>query len=204
MKLNVVPASTGLSWVKLGVKTFFRQPLAMSGLFFMFMAVVSVLSVVPFIGTAVSLALVPAATVGLMAASREALAGRFPMPVLLLTAFRSGQDRARAMLILGGMYAGALLLVVFFTWVSMREALRTGTPREQVEADADAALRAAGFVPDYAVIRRPDFTAPVDGEGGAHVALIAARHLITVVCGGLHWTLWLQRPPRMRVMAVSR
>lgn len=112
MKLNAVPASTGLSWVKLGVKTFFSQPLAMSGLFFMFMAVVSVLSVVPLIGTPVSLALVPAATVGLMAASREALAGRFPMPLLLLTAFRSGQDRARAMLILGGMYAGALLLVL--------------------------------------------------------------------------------------------
>lgn len=112
MKLNAVPASTGLSWVKLGVKTFFSQPLAMSGLFFMFMAVVSVLSVVPLIGTPVSLALVPAATVGLMAASREALAGRFPMPLLLLTAFRSGKDRARAMLILGGMYAGALLLVL--------------------------------------------------------------------------------------------
>jgi pantoate--beta-alanine ligase len=36
-------------------------------------------------------------------------------------------------------------------------------------------LRVAGFVPDYAVVRRPDFTAPVDGEGGARVALIAAR-----------------------------
>lgn len=27
---------------------------------------------------------------------------------------------------------------------------------------------------------------------------------LDVVCGGLHWTLWLQRPPQMRVMAVSR
>ena len=27
---------------------------------------------------------------------------------------------------------------------------------------------------------------------------------LEVVCGGLHWTLWLQRPPQMRVMAVSR
>ncbi|MDZ4186520.1 MAG: BPSS1780 family membrane protein [Hydrogenophaga sp.] len=112
MKLQIVPASTGLSWVKLGVKTFFRQPLAMSGLFFMFMATVSLLSVVPVIGSAISLALVPAATVGLMAASREAAAGRFPMPVMLLTAFRSGAERARPMLVLGGMYAGALLLVL--------------------------------------------------------------------------------------------
>ena len=27
---------------------------------------------------------------------------------------------------------------------------------------------------------------------------------LDVVCGGLRWTLWLQRPPLMRVMAVSR
>lgn len=112
MKLHIVPPSTGLSWVKLGVTTFFRQPLAMSGLFFMFMAVVSVLSVVPLIGTALSLALVPAATLGLMAASREAAEGRFPMPVTLITAFRSGAERARPMLILGGLYAAALLLVL--------------------------------------------------------------------------------------------
>jgi len=69
----------------------------------------------------------------------------------------------------------ALAPTIHRTLLAMREALRTGTPREQVEADADAALRAAGFVPDYAVIRRPDFTAPAGGEGGAHVALIAAR-----------------------------
>lgn len=58
---------------------------------------------------------------------------------------------------------------------AMRDAAQAGTPRGQVEADADAALRAAGFVPDYAVIRRPDFSEPADGEGGARVALIAAR-----------------------------
>lgn len=112
MKLNIVTPGTGLSWVKLGVRTFLRQPLAMSGLFFMFMAVVSVLSLVPVLGTALSMALVPAATVGLMAATREAVDGRFPMPLLLLTAFRSGPQRTRPMLVLGGLYAAALLLVL--------------------------------------------------------------------------------------------
>ncbi len=69
----------------------------------------------------------------------------------------------------------ALAPTIHRTLLAMREAMRAGTPREQVEADADAALRAAGFVPDYAVIRRPDFTVPADGEAGAQVALIAAR-----------------------------
>ncbi|WP_439588822.1 BPSS1780 family membrane protein [Hydrogenophaga sp.] len=112
MKLNLVPARTGLQWVKLGVKTFFRQPLAMSGLFFMFMATVSIVSLVPVLGTAISLALVPAATLGLMAASAEAAQGRFPMPSLLISGFRAGPDKTRSMLILGAMYAGGLMMVL--------------------------------------------------------------------------------------------
>lgn len=112
MKLNIVPARTGFQWVKLGAKTFFRQPLAMGGLFFMFMATVSVLSLIPLAGTLISLALVPAATLGLMAASREAEQGRFPMPTLLVTAFRAGPANTRSMLMLGAMYAAALMLVI--------------------------------------------------------------------------------------------
>jgi hypothetical protein len=111
MKLHIVPARTGFQWVKLGAQTFFRQPLAMAGLFFMFMATVSVLSLVPVIGTLLSLALVPAATLGLMAASREAQQGRFPMPTTMVTAFRAGPANTRSMLILGAMYAAALMLV---------------------------------------------------------------------------------------------
>ncbi|MBN9370339.1 MAG: hypothetical protein ABS53_01660 [Hydrogenophaga sp. SCN 70-13] len=112
MKLQVNKASLGWLWVKLGMRTFLRQPLAMSGLFFMFMALVSVLSIVPILGTAVAAALVPAATLGLMAATREAEQGRFPMPSLLLTAFRGGTERRRGMLLLGAMYAVALFLVM--------------------------------------------------------------------------------------------
>jgi hypothetical protein len=112
MKLQLVPARTGLQWVKLGVKTFFRQPLAMSGLFFMFMATVSIISLVPVLGTAISLTLVPAATLGLMAASEEASHGRFPMPSLLITGFRAGPSKTRSMLILGAMYAAGLMLVL--------------------------------------------------------------------------------------------
>ena len=112
MKLRYNPASTGLAWVKLGVRTFFRQPLALAGLFFMFMATLSVLSIIPLLGTAIGVALVPAATLGLMAATREAEAGRFPMPSVLISAFRHGAERRRDMLMLGALYAGALLVVL--------------------------------------------------------------------------------------------
>ena len=57
---------------------------------------------------------------------------------------------------------------------AMRDAMRAGDARERIEARADAMLRQAGFVPDYAVLRRPDLSVPVDGSG-PFVALIAAR-----------------------------
>ncbi len=109
MKLNMLAARTGMVWIKLGVQTFFKQPLALAGLFFMFMAVMTVVSQVPFIGLAIAMALLPAATLGLMAATREAINGRFPMPGVLLAGFRAGRLQARAMLILGGLYAVGFL-----------------------------------------------------------------------------------------------
>ena len=112
MKLNIVPARTGITWVKLGIQTFFKQPLAMVGLFFLYMAAATLVSLIPFVGVVLALAIVPAATLGLMAATQEATKGRFPMPTILVSAFRAGKQRARAMLVLGFLYAAACLLIV--------------------------------------------------------------------------------------------
>ncbi len=65
--------------------------------------------------------------------------------------------------------------VIHRVLLAMRDAARAGRSREQVEAEADAALRAAGFVPDYAALRAPDFSLPEDATGGPWVALVAAR-----------------------------
>ena len=112
MKLNILPPRQGVLWVKLGVKTFLRQPLALSGLFFIFMALMSILSMVPILGNALALALLPAATLGLMAATQEAVKGKFPMPAVLLSGFRAGRQELRSMLVLGALYAAGFLLVL--------------------------------------------------------------------------------------------
>lgn len=65
--------------------------------------------------------------------------------------------------------------VIHRVLLGMRDAARAGRSREQVEAEADAALRAAGFVPDYAALRAPDFSLPDDATRGPRVALVAAR-----------------------------
>jgi len=118
MKLQIVPAKQGVKWVKLGMATFFKQPLALSGLFFMFLAVMSVLSMVPYAGNVLALMLLPGATLGLMAASQETTRGKFPMPTILLSAFRAGHQQLRAILTLGGLYAATFLLVLAMSaWV---------------------------------------------------------------------------------------
>ena len=71
---------------------------------------------------------------------------------------------------------------------AMAQALRDGQPREAVETQADERLAAAGFVPDYAVIRRPDLTEPAAGETGSMVALIAARLGRTRLIDNLEFT----------------
>ena len=111
MNLRQVPASTGLSWALQGMRTFWRQPLAMSGLFFVFMATVSLVSVFPLIGGALALVLLPALTLGMMAATQVASEGRFPMPGVLFTALKAGPNR-KAMLQLGVAYAAVFLLLM--------------------------------------------------------------------------------------------
>ncbi|WP_394791174.1 BPSS1780 family membrane protein [Rhodoferax sp.] len=112
MKLQIVPARTGFLWVKLGIQAFFKQPLALAGLFFMFMATVSIASLVPLLGSLVALALLPTMALGLMAATQEATKGKFPTPAILISALRAGQQGMRSMLVLGLLYAVGFLLVL--------------------------------------------------------------------------------------------
>lgn len=112
MRLIILPARAGAQWVAAGARTFWRRPIAMTGLFFMFIAALSLLAVIPLVGAALALILVPAMTVGLMAAAHEVDQGRFPMPAMLFTALQQGPARTRAMLLLGVLYALAALLVL--------------------------------------------------------------------------------------------
>jgi pantoate--beta-alanine ligase len=56
----------------------------------------------------------------------------------------------------------------------MRERLEAGAPRAEVEAEATLRLVRVGYAVDYAAIRTPDLSEPVDAVG-PRVALIAAR-----------------------------
>lgn len=65
--------------------------------------------------------------------------------------------------------------LIHHTLQTMRAQLLQGAALAEVQDAALAALRAAGFVPDYAVVLTPQFTPPAPHTNGPRVALIAAR-----------------------------
>ncbi len=109
MKLKLQPARAGVRWARSGIRVFWKRPMAMLGLFFLLMAILSVMNLIPVIGSLLALGLMPAGTIGLMAAAREVERGRFPMPHLLLIGFRSGPATTRTLLIQGALYAAGFL-----------------------------------------------------------------------------------------------
>jgi hypothetical protein len=112
MKLNLLPARTGMQWLREGVRTVWRAPLALGGLVLMFITAIGMLPLIPLIGAPLALALAPAGTVGLMAAARQTAEGGLPLPALLLTALRQSPRQTRAVLALGTLYGGAVLCIL--------------------------------------------------------------------------------------------
>lgn len=115
MKLELVPAAQGAQWVRQGLRAFFRQPFGLIGLFMMFALLLLGLHVLPTIGTAIGLVLVPAFTSGFVRATEAVEQGKFPMPHLLVSHWiRSRVTRAR-MLGLGLLYLTAIALVLLLS-----------------------------------------------------------------------------------------
>ena len=86
-------------------------------------------------------------------------------------------------------------------WLLRQLGTASATPAVLVDWLLQASDRAQ--VPVLELLRHMEsrpWRVEVPNVQGAHNGLLP----LDVVCGGLHWTLWLQRPPLMRVMAVSR
>ena len=115
MKLHIVPARTGLQWVKLGVQTFWRQPMALTALLFISMMAVSLIGLLPILGAYLSLLLTPTVFLVMMLGAAEAHQGRLPRPSLALLPFRQGPQRLRALAVLGVVYALGVLLITGLT-----------------------------------------------------------------------------------------
>lgn len=149
MRLQIVPAATGLAWVRQGWRAFARQPLAFSGLFAAFLFVVFALTLLPLVGSLLLLALLPLGSLGFMIGTREALQGRLPLPRVFLEPLRQGPRKLRAMIVLGVVYAiGSVLIINVAEWADggaldqLMQVLADGksTPAEVAERVGDPRL----------------------------------------------------------------
>lgn len=114
MKLQLVPAAQGASWVRRGLRTFLRQPLGLIGLFLMFALLLLGLHILPTLGTAIGLMLVPGFTAGFVRAATLVDQGKFPLPHELVYWIRSRVTRQR-MAALGGLYLLAIVLLMLIS-----------------------------------------------------------------------------------------
>jgi hypothetical protein len=118
MRLLTVPARRGATWVRQGFGTFTQQPLAFSGMFAAFLFLVFMLTLIPLLGSVLLLTLLPLGSLGFMIASRDAQQGRMPLPRAFVAPLRQGAGRARAMILLGVIYAVCSVLIITVSeWV---------------------------------------------------------------------------------------
>lgn len=115
MKLNLVPAKTGVEWVRLGLRTFWRQPLAFVSLFFFFMAVISIVSQVPILGSVGAPILLPFMSLALMVATSVAHANdtqKPTAPAMFMAVAAAMRTEWRRMVVLGVIYAAYFVVAV--------------------------------------------------------------------------------------------
>lgn len=98
--LNVAPARAGITWVKQGIHIFLKQPFALMGLFFMFTAVIILLSLLPF-GSMFALILLPALNAGYLKSIMQVTEGILPKPSTLFSTLSNFAQSRRPLLILG-------------------------------------------------------------------------------------------------------
>jgi hypothetical protein len=109
MRARIVAATHGPAWLLEGWNLFRAAPLAWLALLLAYWLLMTLISIAPVVGVAIASILVPAFSVGFMAAARAASSkGRVEM-ALLFDGFRHAQ---RAQLILGVVYFACLALVL--------------------------------------------------------------------------------------------
>jgi hypothetical protein len=109
--MNIVPATNGLQWLRIGWLLFMRNPLMWILAFSAQWLIVAVLTQIPFIGPVLATLSLPAFSVGFLSMGAAAEGGRPLEPGLLFAGFRNNPG---PLFVLGGLYlvAGALTILI--------------------------------------------------------------------------------------------
>lgn len=136
LHLQDVPARNGRLWIRHGFKVFQRQPLALAGLFGLYLFASFVAMLIPGVGMVLSIASLPLLSLGFMLATHLVLQQKTPTASVFIAPLKLTPERRRSQLLLCFGYAGALLgISLLANWLddgAMSEALR------QIGEKADA------------------------------------------------------------------
>jgi hypothetical protein len=109
MQARVIPAARGWRWLADGWKLFRGAPVMWLALVFGYWMLMTVVSVLPFVGVAAVLILVPGFSVAFMAASRVTERGQ---PIHLSLLFAGFRENVRSQLALGVVYLISIALLL--------------------------------------------------------------------------------------------
>ncbi|MGQ0545215.1 MAG: BPSS1780 family membrane protein [Betaproteobacteria bacterium] len=145
MQARIVPAAAGARWLAEGWRLFRVAPLGWLALVFAYWLLMTLASLLPFIGTAAAAVLVPPFAVGFMAAARAASRGGAVELALLFEGFRHS---LAAQLALGVVYFACLSLVLGASALvddgALARWMATGARPEEAVLRSDAFLAAFG------------------------------------------------------------
>lgn len=111
MQIRTVPPTSGAAWLRDGWRLFKRQPLGLPAMVVIYLMMLFLPALLPFVGIAISGVLAPFATVGLMSACREVALGRAPNPSVFAQPFQEQSPHRIKLFRLGLINASLVLLL---------------------------------------------------------------------------------------------
>jgi hypothetical protein len=154
MNTRIVPALRGARWLAEGWQMFRVAPLGWLALVFAYWLLMTLVSVVPYVGLVAASVLVPPLSVGFMAAARAAASGAQPRIGHLFEGLR---DRVSAQLVLGVIYTALLALIIAVTMLADEGALASWLTTGR--HPSEEALGSVGFM--YALMTAAGLYVPV-------------------------------------------
>jgi len=143
LHLQDVPARNGRLWIRHGFKVFQRQPLALAGLFGIFLFAGFAAMLIPGIGMLLMMASLPLLSLGFMLATHLVLQKKTPTAGVFIAPLKLTPDRRRSQLLLCLGYAGAMLVIgLLADWIdggSTRDLQKLIAENADNEAIANAA-----------------------------------------------------------------
>ncbi len=179
-------ASAALSWVRAGLRLFGRRPVPITLLVAFGPLVVWTLGLVPAVGTAIALMLVPAMSIGMISVCRAAEQGALPSPENYVTALRDPFSRMQLLKI--GVFHALVIGVLATAWSFVPDEPRLAEPALHAAPGAPAAQPAPAAPAAPAGTREP---APEAVEAAAltpaRLALIAATAAVLIPLQMMLW-----------------